>query len=233
MASSVSHDLRHHLSAIYANAEFMSSGTLPQAERQELFLEVRSAVQGMTELLDSLLLFTQTGRALQPTQESVAGVIQRAVGMVRSHPAARDVHITVPRNSPVTAWVDAKKLGRAVYNLVLNACQAARRGKQPPLVAIDLHEDEHSIRIEVADNGPGVPEAIRQTMFLPFVSEGKESGVGLGLTLAQQIAQEHGGRIDLKQSLEGHSNFTITLSKAALDGLGAAVDRKTQHASRS
>jgi signal transduction histidine kinase len=218
---------------MYANAEFMSSATLPQADREELFLEVRSAVHGMTELLDSLLLFTQTGRALQPTEESIDAVIQRAVAMVRSHPAARDVLITVPRNSSITAWVDAKKLGRAVYNLVLNACQAARRGKQSPLVTIDLHQDQHNICIDVADNGPGVPESIRQTMFLPFVSEGKESGIGLGLTLAQQIAQEHGGRIDLKQSLEGRSIFTITLPKAALQALGAAADRKTQHASQS
>jgi signal transduction histidine kinase len=229
MASSISHDLRHYLSAMYANAEFMSSETLPQAEREELFLDIKTAVQGMTDLLDSLLLFTQTGRALQPAQESIADVIQRAVAMVRSHPAARDVRIAISRTSSIAAWVDAKKLGRAVYNLVLNACQAARRGKELPLVAIDLNEDEQTIRIEVADNGPGVPESIRQTMFLPFVSEGKESGVGLGLTLAQQIAQEHGGKIEPKQSRDGHSIFIITLPKAALEVLGTSAGRKTQH----
>ena len=68
-------------------------------------------------------------------------------------------------------------------------------------------------------------------MFLPFVSEGKESGVGLGLTLAQQIAQEHGGSIEVKKTLEGHSVFTITLPKAALQALGAAADRKALQAS--
>ena len=226
MASSISHDLRHCLSAMYANAEFMSNESLPQAEREELFVEVRTAVQGMTDLLDSLLLFTQTGRALQPAHESIAGVIQRAVALVRSHPAARDVRIVVAGLSPIEAWIDAKKLGRAVYNLLLNACQAARRGKDLPLVTLNLVESESSIHIEVADNGPGVAESVRKTMFLPFVSEGKESGVGLGLTLAQQIAQEHGGSIDLKESLEGYSVFTITLPKAALDALGAAADRK-------
>jgi signal transduction histidine kinase len=226
MASSISHDLRHYLSAMYANAEFMSNETLPQAEREELFAEVGTAVQGMTDLLDSLLLFTQTGRALRPAQESVAGVIQRAVGMARSHPAARDVRIVVNGLSSIEAWIDAKKLGRAVYNLLLNACQAARRGKDLPLVTLNFEEDERSIRIEVADNGPGVPESIRETMFLPFVSEGKESGVGLGLTLAQQIAQEHGGTIELRETVEGYSVFTITLPKAALHALGAAADRK-------
>jgi signal transduction histidine kinase len=231
MASSISHDLRHYLSAMYANAEFMSSESLPQTEREELFLEVRTAVQGMTDLLDSLLLFTQTGRALQPAHESVAGVIQRAVGMARSHPAARDVRIVIAGLSPIEAWIDEKKLGRAVYNLLLNACQAAHRGKNSPLVTLNLEDDGHDIRIEVTDNGPGVPESIRQTMFLPFVSEGKESGVGLGLTLAQQIAQEHGGTIELKETLDGCSVFTITLPKAALQALGAAADRKALQAS--
>jgi signal transduction histidine kinase len=226
MASSISHDLRHYLSAMYANAEFMSSEALPQAEREELFLEVRAAVQGMTDLLDSLLLFTQTGRALQPSRTALDSVIQPAVSMVRSHPAARDVHIVVGGLPSVEACVDAKKLGRAVYNLLLNACQAARRGKDAPLVTVDLVEDQDNFRIEVADNGPGVSESIRQTMFLPFVSEGKESGVGLGLTLAQQIAQEHGGRIELKESLQHDSVFVITLPKAALQALAAAAERK-------
>jgi len=230
MASSISHDLRHYLSAMYANAEFMSNERLPQADREELFLEVKAAVQGMTDLLDSLLLFTQTGRALRPAQDSLAGVIQRAVAMARSHPAARDVRIVVSAPPSIEAWIDAKKLGRAVYNLLLNACQAARRGKDCPLVTLNLVEDERSIRIEVTDNGPGVPDSIRHTMFLPFVSEGKESGVGLGLTLAQQIAQEHGGTIELTESPEGHSVFTITLPKAALKALSTASERKAMHA---
>jgi len=231
MASSISHDLRHHLSAMYANAEFMSNESLPQAEREELFAEVRTAVQGMTDLLDSLLLFTQTGRALQPAYDSIPGVIHRAVAMVRSHPAARDVRILVADLSRTEAWIDAKKLGRAVYNLLLNACQAACRGKDLPLVTISSEDDESSIRIKVVDNGPGVAESVRKTMFLPFVSEGKESGVGLGLTLAQQIAQEHGGSIDLDETIEGYSVFSITLPKAALRALGAAEDRKALQAS--
>jgi signal transduction histidine kinase len=151
--------------------------------------------------------------------------------MVRSHPAARDVRIVVTGLSSIEAWIDAKKLGRAVYNLLLNACQAASRGKDHPLVSISLEEDERNIRIKVVDNGPGVAESIRKTMFLPFVSEGKQSGVGLGLTLAQQIAQEHGGGIDLDETLEGCSVFIITLPKAALHALGAAEDRKAMHTS--
>jgi len=230
MASSISHDLRHYLSAMYANAEFMSDGNISQVERQELMMEVQTAVQGMTDLLESLLLFTQTGRALHPEYESIALVIQRAVAMARSHPASRDVKITLKGLSSVEAWVDSKKLGRAVFNLLLNACQAAKRGPVSPAVTLSLHEDQQSIRIRIADNGPGVPASIRQKIFLPFVSEGRESGIGLGLTLAQQIAQEHGGSITLDQTSDGETVFTINLPKSSLQALGVAVERKTSPA---
>jgi signal transduction histidine kinase len=215
---------------MYANAEFMSDGNISQAEREELMVEVQTAVQGMTDLLESLLLFTQTGRALHPEFESIALMIQRAVGMVRSHPASRDVKLTLNGLSSIEAWVDSKKLGRAVYNLLLNACQAAKRGKGPPTVTLSLDEGERSIGIRIADNGPGVPASLRQKIFMPFVSEGRESGIGLGLTLAQQIAQEHGGRVELSETTEGETVFTINLPKASLQALGAVVERKTSPA---
>jgi signal transduction histidine kinase len=216
MASSISHDLRHYLSAMYANAEFMSDEKLPQAEREELFAEVRSAVLGMTELLDSLLLFTQTGRALHPDFESVALIMQRALGMLRAHPAVRDVKISLHGLSSLVAYVDASKLGRAVYNLLLNGCEAARRGTPPAAVTLTLAEDESFIRIHVSDTGAGVPESVRRTMFLPFVSEGKESGVGLGLTLAEQVAAEHGGYIHYGRTSDNLTLFSIVLPKSAL-----------------
>jgi signal transduction histidine kinase len=147
--------------------------------------------------------------------------------MVRSHPGSRDVKVTLTGLSSLEAWVDSKKLGRAVYNLLLNACQAAKRGKGAPRVTLSLYEDERSIGIRIADSGPGVPTCLRQKIFLPFVSEGRESGIGLGLTLAQQIAQEHGGRIDLDEISEGETVFTINLPKASLQALGILVERKT------
>jgi signal transduction histidine kinase len=228
MASSISHDLRHYLSAMYANAEFMSDGAIPQSEREDLLEEVRTAVQGMTDLLDSLLLFTQTGRALYPEYQSLDTIVENAANMVRSHPASRDVKIVLNGLVPMMAWVDAKKLGRAVYNLLLNGCQAARRGGYPPMVTLTLLEEQQALRIQIADNGPGVPETIRQKIFLPFVSEGRESGVGLGLTLAQQIAQEHGGRVELSETAEHYTSFTIVLPKAALHGSENLIEKKVE-----
>jgi signal transduction histidine kinase len=216
MASSVSHDLRHHLSAIYANAEFMSLPKTGNEERQELLLEVREAVQGMTDLIESLLLFSQTGQALHMKHESITLLLERALYSVRQHPECREVQILAVDLKPVEAWVDGTKLGRALYNLVLNAGQAAKKGDGPPTVTVTLTEDEEKLRIGITDTGKGVPASIRRTLFQPFVSAGKQNGVGLGLTLAQHIAQEHGGEVKLEQSVPGETTFSVILYKRAL-----------------
>jgi signal transduction histidine kinase len=181
----------------------------------------------MTDLLDSLLLFTQTGRALHPEFESVAFMIQRAASLVRSHPDARDVSVTLNGLSSLEVWMDARKMGRAIYNLLLNGAQAARRGTEPPCVTLTLSEDAEFIRISVGDTGTGVPESIRQTMFMPFVSAGKVNGLGLGLTLAQQIAQEHGGHVTLEKSERGQTLFTLVLAKESLEMIGRSVEKST------
>jgi signal transduction histidine kinase len=210
MASSISHDLRHYLSAMYANAEFLSLPETPQQEREELIAEVESAVHGMTDLLDSLLIFGQTGKPLNQRWEFIGGIIESAVGMLRAHPEARDVRIETGPIPKVRVLVDGKKLGRAIFNLMLNACQAASQGSGPPHVEVSVTTGE-SLCVRVADTGPGVPAAIRETMFDPFVSAEKASGVGLGLTLALHIAQEHGGTVKLEESTGTRTVFMIVL----------------------
>jgi len=213
MANSVSHDLRHHLSAIYANAEFMSHPQAGVDERVELLMEVKDGVQGMTNLIESLLLFSQTGQVLQMRYESVTQLIEKTVYSVHQHPECREVQILAEELPTVEAWVDGTKLGRALYNLILNACQAARNGNYPPMVNVSLAADGENVRIGISDNGRGVPAVIRHTLFQPFVSAGKENGVGLGLTLAQHIAQEHGGEVKLEQSRDGNTTFCVILNK--------------------
>ncbi len=216
MANSVSHDLRHHLSAIYANAEFMSLEKTTSTERLELLLEVREAVQGMTDLIESLLLFSRTGQVLHMRHESITYLVERVLSSLRQHPECRDVQVIAADLQAIDAWVDGTKLGRALYNLVLNACQAARHGAGKPTVTVTLTEDEERIRIAISDTGNGIPASIRRTLFQPFVSAGKENGIGLGLTLAQHIAQEHGGEVKLEQSVPGNTTFSVILYKRAL-----------------
>jgi signal transduction histidine kinase len=226
MASSISHDLRHYLSAVYANAEFLGYDSIGPEERLELLAEVRQGVRGMTDLIDSLLLFSRTGQSLQLSFESLPFLAERAVAMVHAHPDAQNVQIVHDPMPPIEGWLDARKIERAVYNLLLNACQAARQGSGAPEIRISLSETAEHVLFFITDNGPGVPETIRESLFQPFVSVGKPSGTGLGLTLAQKIAQEHGGSVALHESRPGRTVFQFSIANSALRKFAESAQRK-------
>lgn len=215
MASSVSHDLRHYLAAIYANSEFLSSPRLSEAERQELFADIQVAVHGTTDLLDALMIFARTGSELQHTRQSILAVVEKALAVLRAHPETEGVAITVQHAAlhDPDATMDPKKLQRAIYNLLLNAAQSARRSPGRHEVHLALEDTPRQILVTITDSGEGVPEHIRGSLFQPFVSEGRQSGTGLGLTLAYAVAQEHGGAVVLLSTEPGKTIFRLTIER--------------------
>ena len=230
MASSVSHDLRHYLAAVYANSEFLASGRLTDEERTEILTEIRTAVDGTTELLESLLIFSRSGPGIRRSPQLVATLMDRAVGMVRAHPDAANVELTVRNQNPAetTAVVDGKQIERAIYNLVLNGCQTVHSSGEPPRVAVSLDVRPAEIILGVMDNGDGVPESIRNTLFEPFVSEGKQKGSGLGLTLAQCIAAEHGGDVILVSSRPGETIFRMSIARGLAEQSAPSTEERTR-----
>jgi signal transduction histidine kinase len=215
MASSVSHDLRHYLAAIYANAEFLASDRFSPKERADIFAEIRTAVSGTTEMIESLLVFSRTGASIRRQPELMSALVERATALVRTHPDAEGVsletHISEPAET--VAEVDGKQIERAISNLLLNACQSARSMGTVARVVVTLESQERQILVNVTDNGPGVPRKIRKSLFEPFVSEGKQKGTGLGLTLAHCIALEHGGEVVLLSSRPGETIFQMRVAR--------------------
>lgn len=212
MACSISHDMRHSLSAIYANAEFLEGRNRCTSERTDLLLEIQEAVLAMTERIDSLLQFGSSARNPM-VPECIAFVLEKAVAAVKSHPDGRNVSISVDKVPPSEALIDARNLESAIYNLLLNACQAAARSTHVPEVKVHVTEVDEQVYITISDNGPGIPAAVRTTLFDPFVTAGKPNGTGLGLTLARRIAEEHGGDVRLEESNRGKTVFTLSLSQ--------------------
>ena len=215
MASSVSHDLRHYLAAVYANAEFLASARLSESERVDVLADIRSAVFGTTELLESMLTFGRTGSAVRRAPEMMATLLERAVDLVRKHPDAANVALVARYGFPGTtlAVVDAQQIERAIYNILLNACQS--RSPSPAVIHVTatLEVQEDHIVLEVTDDGAGVPDDIRSSLFEPFVSQGKQKGSGLGLTLAHCIAAEHGGYLVLVSSRPGETIFRMSIAR--------------------
>jgi signal transduction histidine kinase len=215
MASSVSHDLRHYLASIYANAEFLASDRLPARERAEIFGDIRTAVNGTTDMIESLLIFSRTGASIRRQPELMATLLERATAVVRAHPDAEGVTLATHYGEPTdtAAVVDGKQIERAISNLLLNACESVRPMGALANVAITLEAKGSQFIITVMDNGPGVPEKIRNSLFEPFVSEGKQKGTGLGLTLAHRIAVEHGGEVVLLSSRPGETIFQMKVAR--------------------
>jgi len=112
------------------------------------------------------------------------------------------VRITITEEGNNSGWFDPKKLERALYNLLLNSCEAVVPGRGH--IRVELSEIQGGVEIRVSDNGRGIPDLIRGRLFEPFISYGKENGTGLGLTVVQKIVQDHGGDVMVeKTSAEG------------------------------
>jgi signal transduction histidine kinase len=217
MASSISHDLRHSLAAIVANSEFLCDSHLTPAQREELYQEVQTGVNLMTDLIDSLLEFARTRESLSPAYNNACDSVQRAVQAVRLHPRHHGSSIEVRCNGLCSGWFDSRKLERALYNLLLNACEAAPAvgGR----VEVAVNENGGAIEIEVSDNGPGVADSIRDKLFHPFVSYGKENGTGLGLAVVQKIVQDHRGEIAVERTPNARTVFRIVLPGRSREAL--------------
>jgi signal transduction histidine kinase len=209
MASSISHDLRHSLATVMANAEFLSESNRSKAEREELYREVLTAVGQMTELIDSLLEFSRTRESLRPTYGDLEDVVERSIQTVHAHPEFHEVHITSHTSGQTDGWFDSRKLERAFQNLLINACEAVSPASGE--VTVRLQSNNGTIEARVADNGRGVPDLVRGKLFEPFVSHGKENGTGLGLTIVQKIVQDHGGDVIVESTSPQGTVFLVTL----------------------
>jgi signal transduction histidine kinase len=209
MASSISHDLRHSLAAVIANAEFLCESNLTPGQREDLYAEIRIAVNQMTELIESLLEFSRTRESLRPTYGDVRSAVDRAVQGVKAHPEFQRIRIRTSCEGPTEGWFDFKKLERALLNLLLNACEVvpAESGK----IDIGLKRMGDSLEIRIEDNGPGIADAVRNRLFEPFVSHGKENGTGMGLTVVQKILQDHGGDVAVEQTSPSGTTFRVNI----------------------
>ena len=212
MAGSISHDLRHHLVAIVANAEYLSDPRR-ESQRQELCEELCMSAHQMTDMIDALLELSRPRDSLRVAEVSIREVIDRAIHTVRAHPEFAHVLMEVTGEDQACN-VDAGKLQRVLQNLIINACEAV--GNQPGgRVTLDVHAVGDTLELRIRDNGRGVDEGVRQSAFDPFVSYGKENGTGLGLTVVQKIVSDHGGQVSFETTSSRGTTVLVKLPLAA------------------
>ena len=119
--------------------------------------------------------------------------------------------VNLPESLPVLQ-ADPLRLGQVIGNLVSNAIKFTPSGGT---VTIEIGEDEQQVWIQVSDTGPGIPPDAQEKMFEPFVRGGQgrrfPQGMGLGLSIARELAEAHGGRLELESEAGLGSKFTVWL----------------------
>jgi len=213
-AGSLSHDLRHRLTLILANSEFLVDEH-NCSRREQLYMGIRFAVRQMTELLDSLLEFARSPHSLNCKFVDLQDLVEESVREIRLYPQFSRITVTVSSSGPVKAWFDGKRLHRAFFNVLFNACEAV--SPETGKVEILLQRVHTKVEVRITDNGPGIPSQIRDRLFKPFVSSGKNKGTGLGLAIVQKCCQDHGGEVELEASAAGQTTFKLVLPLAGIE----------------
>jgi signal transduction histidine kinase len=211
LASSIVHDLRNPLAAIYGGSEMLLHTDLPSHQQKRLSANLYKASRRIQQLLDDLLNIGR-GKTDVPREEClVADILQGAIDPLRSAAETQKVEIAMdaPEEGLVTG--EPRRLERVFANLLANALEAMPDGGR---VLIDARSDAGSITVRVADTGPGIDPGIRDRLFQPFASAGKKNGTGLGLALARQTVIDHGGEM-WAESEPGHgATFFVRLPLA-------------------
>jgi len=215
-AASISHDLRHYLAAVVANAEFLYDSEQNSPEREEIFREIKTATNQMLELIDSLRELSSEPGNISPESSDLKVVAERAIDALKASHDLRGCDLTANFNGNMEGMFDPRKIERVLLNLLLNAYEATESSAHPTVrLTVDATDKRFDIR--VADNGTGVPEEIRTTLFQPFVSFGKVNGTGIGLAIVNKIVSDHGAEVTVESTGPNGTVILIRMPKNTSD----------------
>ena len=222
---SISHDLRTPLTSISGNADTLlhSYNVLDEQTRKQIFTDIYDDAQWLTGLVENLLSVTKIADGsvkLRLSDQVVDDIVSEALRHIDRRSAEH--HITVDcGDEPLLVRVDAGLIVQVLINLVNNAVKYTPAGSNIRITAIPR---ENMAEICVSDNGPGIPDELKERVFEMFFTGGNPIGdsrrsLGLGLTLCQAIIHAHNGEMTLKEN-SPHGcifSFTVPLSEVNLN----------------
>ena len=188
LSSSIVHDLRNPLAAIYGGAEMMVDGELNPEQLQRLAWNIYRSSRTIKDLLQELVDVSR-GRMQVPEICRLSEVVGAAVEVQAAAAAEQHVDIGLEVDPDIELPAERARLERVFVNLINNALDAMPGGGK---VEIAAERSGPNVLVRVEDTGPGIPDEVRQRLFQPFASGGK-NGLGLGLALSRQTVQDHGG----------------------------------------
>ncbi|MFB6138460.1 MAG: sensor histidine kinase [Halobacteriaceae archaeon] len=205
------HDVRNHMNVMLGWLE--SAAAAAEGDALAAIERARASGEQVVELTDvagDLVEVITCGAEMDLEPTRVGEVVETEVETLRrSHPEV-DVSLRQP-DEAVTVEANAL-LSSAVRNLLNNAVQ--HNDSDDPRVAVTVDADPETVRVRVADNGPGIPDAQKETLFTEGAAGMESAGTGMGLFLAREIAEAFGGDIDVADNEPRGTTFTIALPRA-------------------
>ncbi len=208
MMSTIVHDLRTPVSAIHGFTELLTDEEITPGEKKEYADIIRMEIQSITNMTTEILDFAKGKTSILPRKSSVSNIVKRFRPTAEQLFRNSGIEFRLENSSRKLIYVDEEKFTRVLYNITKNAKEAlANRGT----FLFKSYDLEDKVVFELRDNGPGIPEEIRNRLFESFVTSGKEHGTGLGLAIVKKIVDEHHGQIDIQSQTGKGTLFLIEL----------------------
>lgn len=204
LAAGLVHEIRNPLASIDGAAEVLEAADVPADVRHETLAIIRKECSRLNRLLTSLLDFARPRR---PERRSVdlAKVLDSVIELV-SHSSGRGIRLRRQISDPAPQLdCDPEQLSQVVLNLAINAAQAMPEGG---LIEIFASKEAGGVRIDVRDQGIGVPADQLERIFDPFFTT-KDAGTGLGLSVVHQIVTQHGGAVTAERNPDKGMTFRV------------------------
>ena len=211
----ISHDLRNILTTATLLADRMELSEDPAVKRSAPKLV--NSLSRAVNLCEGTLAF---GRVEEPAPSMNRVVLSELVDdVLEGERLASDGSVTfLDEVEPgMTVRIDEEQLFRVLGNLVRNARQAIEATGAPGVIKISAVDQEQDWKIMVCDTGPGLPPKAQEHLFRPFEGGVRKGGTGLGLVIASELVQGHGGSLKLVKTDADGTHFAISLPKTPLD----------------
>ncbi|MCJ8330692.1 MAG: cyclic nucleotide-binding domain-containing protein [Lentisphaeria bacterium] len=204
LTNSIVHDFQSPLSIISGTAKMIRDKHDDlDTEQQCQLIDVQ--VKRIQSMAGDVLDFAKGNSYLQKKTVNLGNLLEYFELLNKEYLKRLSVDLLITTKD-IEIYADPDKLVRVLQNLTNNAAQSMASGE----IRIDIDKNEKHVMIIITDNGPGIPDDIKDVLFDPYITEGKPGGTGLGTAIAKSLIEAHGGDISFSSSSEG-TTFIILL----------------------
>jgi PAS domain S-box-containing protein len=209
LCAGLAHEVKNPLAGIKGAIDIIRGSLIPADKQQEILTDVLHEVNRIDRIVGELLDFAKP-RAPSHSTISLPELVNRIVKIVRAPSDQSAIPIHFCQLAPIPEFTgDETQLEQVLLNLLLNAQNALPSGGHIEVV-LDYDRNAATIRLEVRDDGPGIPEQLRKKIFQPFFTT-RPKGTGLGLAICLKNVQYHGGTIDVHSEVGRGTTMTVSL----------------------